>query len=107
MTPAAGPSAEAPSPKGLTVPEDWKWLDKYADRDWVEVEVAAIRELQAAAREAERLREAAEDAWNTLDRALGDSDIDWHESEDEMREQEPVQWAAMTLARALRQEGKG
>jgi hypothetical protein len=38
---------------------------------------------------------------SVLDRALGDSDIDWFESDEEMRDEEPVQWATMRLALVL------
>ena len=39
---------------------------------------------------------------SALDDALGDTDVTHIEDDDELREREPVQWAAQEIARILR-----
>lgn len=58
------------------------------------------KQLDALAAERDALRDAARAAHSALCEQLGDTDVDHYETEGEMRDDDPVQWAAMTLARA-------
>lgn len=39
---------------------------------------------------------------SALDEHLGDSDIDWRETAEELRDEDPVQWAALHLMGVIR-----
>lgn len=54
-----------------------------------------------------RLMLTLEDIASALDRGLGDSDLTHFETEEEMREQAPVQWACMMVNRLLQQPNCG
>lgn len=47
------------------------------------------------------LTDAMQEAHSALDRHLGDSYVDHFETDDEMREEAPDQWAAKRIAEAL------
>lgn len=60
--------------------------------------VATTSALRKLLKLEEAVRTILPEAMRALDEALGDSDVDWHE---DMRQEEPVQWAHVQLSRLL------
>src|SRR5690625_2797953 len=63
--------------------------------------LAALDVVDALAAEIDMLREALHDAFNALGELLGDSDFNLYESDDELRAEEPAQWACKRIADSL------
>lgn len=50
----------------------------------------------------EKLRKQLQEIHSALDDALGDSDVSHIESDEELRSEAPIQWAAQKLAEIIR-----